>query len=52
MHCDEVIRELAVPTDDARCGRLGRASGELSVLRRLGQASRQARSSLGGTRTR
>ena len=31
MRCDEVIRELAVPTDDRDSASAGRASGELSV---------------------
>ena len=48
MRCDEVIRELAVPTDDRDSRPLVRASGELSVLRRLGRTCRSTRSSLGG----
>ena len=38
MRCDEVIRELAVPTDDRDSASSGWASGELSVVRGLGQA--------------
>ena len=51
MHCDEVIRELAVPTDDRDSAALAEHSGELSRLRRLGQACRSTRSSLGGDPT-
>ena len=47
MHCNDVIRELAVPTDDRDSASLGRASGELFVMRWLGEAQRSIRSSLG-----
>ena len=47
MRCDEVIRELAVPTDDRDADRAGRTPGRLPVLRRVGPSRRPARSTLG-----
>ena len=47
MRCNEVIRQLAVPTDDCDPAMLCRASGDMSVVRGLGQACRATRSALG-----
>ena len=47
MHCDEVIRELAVPTDDRDSAALAEHLANCPSVRRLGQAGRSIRSSLG-----
>ena len=52
MRCNEVIRQLAVPTDDCDPAMLCRASGDMSVVRGLGQACRATRSALGRPRSR